>query len=118
MNDGPETTQRVPPRRYAAAAFWTAIQIAVSACGVLLVYLTAMRTDACVSSCRDDLANSAIDGVKVALVLLLVLQISLLIVALLRRASPHVIGSVTVALSLVAIGVAHLMVASAYPVPS
>ncbi|MFF1539946.1 hypothetical protein ACFVWL_07710 [Microbacterium sp. NPDC058269] len=93
-------------------------QIAVACGGMLLIYLTAMRMDGCVSSCRDDIANFAADGLEVVLIVLVVFQALLFVVALLRRASPHIIGAVTIGLSLIAITIAYLLMVSAYPVPS
>ena len=110
--------QRVPPRRYVAATLWVAAQLAVAYGGVLLVYLTAMRMDACTASCNDDLANLAVDGLRVLLVALVVAQIGLLVVALVKRASPHVIGSVTVVVSLIAVSCAYVLMVVAYPVTS
>lgn len=108
--------QRVPPRRYIAATLWAAAQLAVAGGGVLLVYLTAMRMDGCATSCNDDLANLAVDGLRVLLVALVLAQIVLLVVALVRRASPHLIGVVTIVVSLVAVIAAYVLMVVAYPV--
>ncbi|KJL24510.1 hypothetical protein RN51_01108 [Microbacterium oxydans] len=85
---------------------------------MLLIYLTAMRMDGCVSSCRDDVANFAADGLKVVLIVLVASQVLLFVFALLRRTSPHIIGAVMMGLSLVAITAAYLLMVSAYPVSS
>ena len=108
--------QRVPRRPYVAAGLWALAQIAVACGGVLLVYLTAMRMDGCASSCRDDVANAAIDGLRVVLIVIVVAHFAFLVIALIRRTSPHMIGGVAIVLSLVAIAAACLLMVSAYPV--
>ena len=110
--------RRTPPRPYVATGLWAFAQIVVACGGVLLVYLTAMRMDGCSSSCRDDVANLAIDGLRVALIAIVVVHFVLLVIALIKRTSPHVIGGVAIGLSLVAIAVAYVLMVFAYPVPS
>lgn len=110
--------QRMPRRRYVAAGLWALAQIVVACGGILLVYLTAMRMDGCASSCRDDVANMAIDGLRVALIVILVVHLALLVIALVKRRSPHVIGGVAIGLSLVAITVAYVLIVAAYPAPA
>ncbi|MEU4014049.1 hypothetical protein AB0E56_02170 [Microbacterium sp. NPDC028030] len=60
----------------------------------------------------------AIDGLRVALIVIVVAHFALLVMALIKRTSPHVIGGVAIGLSLGAITVAYLLMVSAYPVPS
>ncbi|PRA81325.1 hypothetical protein CQ045_08875 [Microbacterium sp. MYb66] len=53
--------QRMPRRRYVAAGLGVGSDHSCLR-GILLVHLTAMQMDGCASSCRDDVANMAIDG--------------------------------------------------------
>ncbi|QNA91345.1 MULTISPECIES: hypothetical protein [unclassified Microbacterium] len=53
-----------------------------------------------------------------ALIVIVVAHFALLVMALIKRTSPHVIGGVAIGLSLGAITVAYLLMVSAYPVPS
>jgi len=108
---------RVPRRRYVAAGLWAAAQIVVAGGGVLLVFLTAMRGDGCAFSCRDDVANVVIDGMKAALLVITLIEVAMLVIALINRASPHVIGGVAIGLSLAVITVASVLMVSASPVP-
>ncbi|MFB8188953.1 hypothetical protein ACFC14_06480 [Microbacterium sp. NPDC055988] len=53
-----------------------------------------------------------------ALIVILVAHLALLVIALVKRRSPHVIGSVAIGLSLVAITFAYVLIVAAYPAPA